>query len=98
MPAGLYRQFPLLVCPAPVADASLCPATTTAPPSSIRAIRCPVWRLSRHCEERSDEANPFFLPSGREMDCFASLAMTALKRLALAPAIPLFHGAIDPTV
>jgi hypothetical protein len=37
------------------------------------------------------------LSSGREMDCFASLAMAALKRLGLPLAIPLFHHATDPT-
>jgi len=35
----------------------------------------------RHCEERSDEAIHSFF--ARTMDCFASLAMTALQRIVL---------------
>src|ERR1700729_281093 len=35
-------------------------------------------QLPRHCEERSDEAIQFLLGA---LDCFASLAMTVLRRL-----------------
>ena len=39
---------------------------------------------SRHCEARSDRSNPDF--SAGQLDCFASLAMTANKKRRLAPA------------
>jgi hypothetical protein len=35
-------------------------------------------RFSRHCEERSDEANPYLLRGA--MDCFASLVMTVERQ------------------
>jgi len=35
----------------------------------------PFYGCGRHCEERSDEA--IHVSTSREMDCFASFAMTA---------------------
>jgi hypothetical protein len=52
-------------------------------------MRSRIQTYPRHCEERSDAA--IHLAAKKELDCFASLAMTAFPLGAAVPQTPAFQ-------